>query len=372
MRINEGGRMPAKPRRRLTQADVARLAGVSQATVSLVVSGRAGEPGSRISRGTRERVEAALREHGYAVDVVGRRLAKGRNDIVGVFTYEAVFPADQTDFYHPFLIGIEEEAGVHGVDLLLFTGAGGGERRSIYGPQGDRLRIADGCLLLGRRSDRDELARLLQERFPFVFVGRRESPAGVVPCVGADYPTATRGLVEVCARAGHRRIALLGEPDDPEPTVDRRRGYHEGVAALDLPPVVLTPGAAPDETLDEARRLGATAILVENGEVAEALLSAATVAGTRVPADLSLAVLGDRFDGLPRTVPRGGGAPVSAAPWTSFRIPRREMGAQAMRLLSRMLDGAVDDDDRQVLLPCPLVAGATVAAPAARAARSAS
>jgi hypothetical protein len=106
------------------------MTGVSQATVSLVLNNRTGDD-VRIAPETRQRVLDAIRATGYVADPVARRLVSGRNRILGVFTYEPVFPSTAADFYHPFLVGIEQRAEQLGCDLLLFTsssqasGAGG-------------------------------------------------------------------------------------------------------------------------------------------------------------------------------------------------------------------------------------------------------
>ena len=129
--------------RRVTQRDIARLAGVSQATVSLVLNDAAAAAG-RIPKETRERVEKAIRDTGYVADPIARRMAKGHNRILGVFTYEPAFPSVQADFFSPFLLGIEEAAQDLGYDLLLLTGASRGDKK-IFGDN-VRLRLADGCL----------------------------------------------------------------------------------------------------------------------------------------------------------------------------------------------------------------------------------
>src|SRR4249920_1700040 len=118
--------------RRLTQLDIAKRAGVSQATVSLVLNGAANAL-ARIPPETRERVQKIIRETGYVPDPIARRMAKGSNRILGVFTYEPAFPSAQADFFLPFLFGIEEEAQRLGYDLLLLTAASGpGGKRRIF------------------------------------------------------------------------------------------------------------------------------------------------------------------------------------------------------------------------------------------------
>ncbi|MFD0476584.1 LacI family DNA-binding transcriptional regulator [Nonomuraea thailandensis] len=260
---------PARPRR-ATQLDIARLAGVSQATVSLVLSG--GAASAQLTEPTRQAVLAAAAELGYSANVAAKSLKGGRTHLLGLYTFEPVFPTDQRDFYFPFLIGVEEETSRQGYDLLLFTSIGSGERE-IYTGGVNRLKLADGCVLLGRNVRREELAELVREDFPIVFVGRRELDDAQLSYVAADYVTATSDLVAELARLGHRRILYLRAVEDTEPTLDRESGYRRGLAAAGIPvdeslirvladPADLTPGFVAHWT----GTAGVTAILVEPSE----------------------------------------------------------------------------------------------------------
>jgi DNA-binding LacI/PurR family transcriptional regulator len=223
---------------RLTQRDIARLAKVSQTTVSLVLNNRS-DVTARIPAETRDRVLKVIRETGYQADPLARRMLRQRNQILGVFTYESVFPSSSGDFYHPFLAGIEDCAERLGCDLLLFTSAPVTEGRRRIFHENNRLRIADGCLLLGRQIPGDELARLLAEGYPFVSVGRRDDAGGPVPYVGADYVAATAGMVERALALGHRRLAFVGLGVGAESAADRLRGFRRTAgnrARHELPP----------------------------------------------------------------------------------------------------------------------------------------
>ena len=101
------------------QSDIARRAGVSQATVSLVLTGRAAA--SRIPEATQERIREAMVELDYVPNAAARSLRGGRNNLIGVHTFEPVFPVSPEDYYHEFLNGIEEEAVRAGLDLVLFA-----------------------------------------------------------------------------------------------------------------------------------------------------------------------------------------------------------------------------------------------------------
>jgi LacI family transcriptional regulator len=329
----------------VTQQDIARMTGVSQTTVSMVLNER--EDAARIAPETRERVLAAIRKTGYVADPIARRLAARRNRFLGVFTYEPVFPAGLGDFYHPFLVGIEECAESIGCDLLLFTSAPvvDGRRRIFHSD--NRLRLADGCILLGRWLDPEELARLIAEGQPFVSVGRRDAAGGPVPYVGADYPAATAALVRRAVGVGHRRIAYVGEGAGAESHADRLRGFTSAAAEARVSGVHVrfTDAAA---VLDELVNQEVTAIFVEEFADGAMLAEEAGRRALRVPDDLSFLALGDPT------------RPASTdLEFSGFRIPRREMGWQAVEVLSAILDGT--GGKLQRLLPCEPVAGATLA-----------
>ncbi|MEU7866971.1 LacI family DNA-binding transcriptional regulator [Dactylosporangium sp. NPDC049140] len=323
--------------RRLTQRDIARMTGVSQATVSLVLNGRS-DGDVRIAPDTRERVLQAIRDSGYVADPIARRLAARDNRIIGVFTYEPVFPAGNSDFYHPFLVGIEEQAEALGSDLLLLTSAPvvDGRRRIFH--EGNRLRLADGCILLGRSLDRDELARLVADGFPFVSVGRRDDAGGPVPYVGADYAGATEALVRRAVGLGHTRLAYMGQGEGPESHADRKAGFDRGVAAAGVDSVHL-----PADDLGAVLSSGATVVFAEEHSDGVAL------AGEIRASDVSIITLGQPTRHV--TDPTG-------TQFTGFAIPRREMGAQALEVLTALIDGT--KTRRQRLLPCELIPGTTL------------
>lgn len=314
------------------------MTGVSQATVSLVLNNRTGDD-VRIAPETRQRVLDAIRSTGYVADPVARRLVSGRNRILGVFTYESVFPSGTADFYHPFLVGIEQCAERLDCDLLLFTSGGGTPDRRIFRDD-SRIGLADGTILLGRNLDRADLYRLVTEGYAFMSVGRREDAGGPVPYVGADYHAAVRALVQRARGLGHTRLGYLGTGGPAESHADRLRGF---------PGVHLRPplnGAA--GWLDAVLAQDLTAVFLEEYADAVALIAAARARGLSVPGDLSVVALAE---------PSGSG-PVDDS-LTRIGIPRREMGWQAVERLTAAIEG--DTGITQHLLPCSLVDGHTLA-----------
>ncbi|RIQ21243.1 LacI family transcriptional regulator [Jiangella rhizosphaerae] len=347
---------PQGRRRRPTQVDIARAAGVSQATVSLVISG--GAASDQIAESTRQAVLAAAAELGYSANVAARSLKGGRNHLLGLYTFEPVFPTDQRDFYYPFLLGVEEETAAQGYDLLLFSSVTSAADRSIYAGGANRLKLADGCVLLGRNVRREELNALVQEDFPFVFIGRREVEEGEVSYVGADYVAATSAMVAELHRLGHERILYLRAIEDTEPTRDRERGYREGLAAagLEVDERLIQGLADPADLSAEHVQhwigsYGVTAILVEPTEdnrLVDALTAMTDGARVRFPEDCSIAVLGEPPSWTPEL-----------RDWTRFSLPRAEMGREAVRMLVGLL-GDAQPTSRQVTIPCAFVPGDSI------------
>lgn len=346
--------MPVKRQRRApTQADVARRAGVSQATVSAVVNDRAAS--SRIPPATERLVRQAISELGYAANPAARSLKGKGNRLLGVHTFEAVFPISSRDFYHEFLIGVEEQAVAEGYDLVLFTSTEdhNGERR-LYRDGTNRLNVADGSVLLGVTHDLSDLARLSRDGYPFVHIGRRAVPGADIAWVSADYTAGTGDAVRALTDAGHRRICYLGLTDRTEPLVDREAGYRAACVAAGLPPlpVLMNPGQLEQEWFDLAIDSGVTAFVTEEESLTGRLGEFAARRGLRVPADLSVVTLRDT-----------GGGPYPGVPWSSLGIPRNEIGRAAVRLLVETLAEPDAARERQVALPCAPPAPTTIAPP---------
>jgi LacI family transcriptional regulator len=354
MRISESGD-GVGGRVRPTQADVARRAGVSQATVSLVLNGHSSS--ERISEETRERVLAAVRDAGYVANAAARSLAGGKNGIIGIYTFESVFPTDSHDFYFPFLVGIEHQAEELGLDLLLFTSAGG--QRHMYRDGQTRLQLADGALLLGREPHLDEIERLRDEAFPFVYIGHREVEGPPISYVAADYTGATAALTARALGLGHRRFAYLRLGDGRGyPSQDREAGYRDTLRAAGVPassaPVwnIADPAELP-AVVAETQRAQITAVLVEQSGLAAELAAAATAAGLSTPVDLSVIVLGDDI-----------GVQEPGRSWTRFWVPGRAMGIAATRLVTGLIEETTATPVHE-LVACELQYGETlVSAPA--------
>ncbi|NUT37291.1 MAG: LacI family DNA-binding transcriptional regulator [Hamadaea sp.] len=315
--------MTAKPRR-VTQREIAELAGVSQTTVSVVLNDRDGS-NVRIPEATRARVKQAIEQLTYVADPAARRLAGLDNQIIGIFTYEAALSPESMDFYGPLLNGIERAAERIGWDLLFFTSSPvENGTRSLFHRK-TRLRLTDGCVLLGQQMVASELERLVAEQFPFVAIGRRDETAAAVPYVAIDYVTPTTTLIEQAAAAGHRQALYVHRGRDTATARDRR-GAVEDASAQGRLAFLLVGEERIGELARLARATGATMIIAEDAFLAEDVVHALLGAGVGVPEEISIAALGEVR-----------GHRVAGGALAGFHIPRQQLASEALDLLQSLI-----------------------------------
>jgi LacI family transcriptional regulator len=289
--------------KRPTQTDVARLAGVSTATVSYVLNGLANDR-VPISEETRARVLAAIAELGYEPDARAQALRSGHTKTIGL-----IIPDIHNPHFWQTADGVEQELRAAGYHLLLSSA----DLSPAYGEdifkELSRRRI-DGLILMSAfvlqsEGARKTLNQLLKRRFPIARIG--EHPT--IDCVVSNYQAATREAMAYLLSLQHRRIGLiygvrppwdtLGTADPPVDSaggLDRLLSYQDCLRAAGLPvdpALIVTCGTAIEDGYQAALQLlklpaRPTALLVINDLLAVGALRAASDLGLRVPADLSL------------------------------------------------------------------------------------
>ncbi|MGQ9684510.1 MAG: LacI family DNA-binding transcriptional regulator, partial [Anaerolineae bacterium] len=212
---------------RVTQWDVARLAGVSRATVSNVISDRSGGA-VPISEETRQRVLAAVAELGYRPDARARSLRSGRSRTVGLVIPDAANP-----HFWAVVRGVEEAVRRQGCQLVLaFTALDPErERQSLHALAERRM---DGLILMltypGRV--RSELEALRLRGGAIVALG------GTLPghdALFCNYAAGTADLMRHLMSLGHRRIAFVHGTARPGLGADRLQAYRRALHAAGLP-----------------------------------------------------------------------------------------------------------------------------------------
>ena len=184
-----------------TSRDVAAQAGVSQTTVSYVMSGR-----RPVADESRRKVLAAMEKLGYSPDASARALRSRRARVLGVVVPYRV-GADSAA-QHRLIVALARRARLHDYDLVLLTTDEGvsGLRRAI------NTGLCAGLLIMEVVDDDPRAAVLHDRRISSGFIGLPQTD-GPVFSIDGDYERAGEEGVELLIRRGHGRIDLV-EPDD--------------------------------------------------------------------------------------------------------------------------------------------------------------
>lgn len=270
--------------------DVAREAGVSPATVSLVLNGRTNVS---LSPATRERVTAVAQRLGYRPNQVARNLLRGRTQTIGV-----ILPTLASSFVAQIAEGIQAAAGDHQHQVLL---AHTRHDREFEARQLELLlqHRVDGILLVAGEATLPQLPEhldtLARRPVPIVVVDDR-THRDRVDCVVSDDRTGAAAAVTHLISAGHRRIGFLGAGEGSSSARDRLAGYRTALRQAGIafdPTLVAGRSYLDDESAKAAatlldRRNRPTALFAANDRRLAEALPVLDRLGLRVPEDLAL------------------------------------------------------------------------------------
>lgn len=275
---------------RPTQVDVARLAGVSRATVSYVLNGVT-EGRVPISEETRQRVLEAIEELGYEPDARAQALRSGNTNTIAL-----IIPDLRNPHFCELATGIEEAARASGYHLLLSSTTLNDEYAVEIFKDLSRRRF-DGLILgssfiLKSEEAQATLEQVRKRGLPIVELSENYG----VDSVGTDYREAAREVMSYLLSLGHRRIGLVYGVGGHELAEDRRGPYRAGLEVAGIPideDLIMECGPTIEDGYQAAKKLlelpsRPTAIIAINDLLSIGAVRAAADAGLRVPNDLSL------------------------------------------------------------------------------------
>lgn len=314
-----------------TILDVARAAGLSTATVS-----RALRSPEKVTEKTRAKVFKAVEEVNYRPNMLARNLRSDRS-----FTVLVLVPGINNPFFANVTAGIEATAWQRGYSVLLGDTRDSQEREEHYARLVE-TRLADGVIQLSP----DYAPAETRREVPYPVVHACGCELTEAPSVRIDNAGATRELVAHLVGQGHERIAVISGPKANPHTIDRLKGYREGLEAAGIvydPALVVFGAFSMQSGAEAAREILAmsprpTAILSMNDEMAIGAIQAMSGSGVTVPRDM--AVTG--FDDI-------NFAAHSTPSLTTVHQPAEEMGAKACELLIDWIEGKARDEAVHVL-----------------------
>ena len=310
---------------KLTIQDVARLAGVSKATVSRVLNRN-----PSVSSTLSERVMRVVREHDFVPNVTATGLAGGRTRLVGVLAPPLTWPA-----VPEILRGVAEYMEDTSYEIVLYSIRFERNHSDVL----DRilsLRMAAGLLAILPGELSLHLIKRFHEGLPLVMIDDQEKP-DTVPWVGIDNVAgayqATRHLLD----QGYRRIGHVLGPENYYCAQERYLGYCQALteAGYVPDPTLVFQGEfdppsgrrCAEELLAHDRSTWPDALFVGNDQMAYGMLDVLEEHSIQVPDDLALVGFDDNL--------------LSAhmrPPLTTIHQPFFEMGRKAIEMLLTMID----------------------------------
>ncbi|HWB54871.1 MAG TPA: LacI family DNA-binding transcriptional regulator [Tepidisphaeraceae bacterium] len=329
---------------RPTITDVARLCGVTPATVSRVLNGK---KKFSTSEAVREKIIATARKIGYVPDLAARNLNRGTTHIIGLFASPQTHVAEGIN--EALLEGLAQALHAGGYDVFFELSPTATQDRALP------FWRFDGAILL-QAPKRETVLELDRRRVPYVCVNERVG--NPVATVIADDAMGMNRVLDHLAQLGHKRLAYA----------NARATYFSHYSVTERYETLLTgarkrslhlvdghenPFSSATEFLEESVVKGkATAVVTYDHHIAVAIVGAAGSKGLKIPDDFSLVCFNDVF-------------PVSMLPppLTAVAVSGRDMGRIGADLL---LNSLVTDRPyvaREIRVAEDLIVRASTAAP---------
>ncbi|WP_030418081.1 LacI family DNA-binding transcriptional regulator [Streptomyces sp. SCSIO 75703] len=334
----------ARSSTRPTSRDVARVAGVSQAAVSLVLGDKWR---GRVSEPTARRVREAARELGYRPNLAARNLRLGRTRTVLL-----VVPALTTEFFAGVYTGAARVAAEHGFGVVLYPSPEG------VGPAKDPFASAQAALdgVIASSMAADALSAIRGDQLPLVMLDSDPEGSLGAATVNLDIADGIRQVADHLLDLGHRRFLHLAA-DVPSWTFEvradalaaRLAAVPDAVLRTVRAPISIEGAQAATEAALRATGFRATALVCDDDKLAAGAYKAARRAGLRIPDDLSVTGLDDL-----------GLATAIDPELTTVRLDAELFGERGMRALLAVLEGVAPQEGD---IPVTLVPRASTAPP---------
>ena len=330
--------MKAEPGRNLTSRDVAVIAGVSQATVSRVLSGAA-----HVSEATRSRVLAVLEETGYVPNTAARVMRARASGVIGVVVGRVTSP-----FYPEILDHLADAIAARGRLMSVWISEAAEEGGTLDAIDHGAV---DGFVFMTATADSRSLQAAQRRGSPIV-LANRPLPGFPSDQVVADSPAGGAAIARHFLDGDRARIGMVGGPGELPIIAEREAGF---VAELQRAGRALEDRFSARGTLSHgegyrsmrellAGAVAPDAVFCVNDVVAMGAIDAARELGIRVPEDVWVA----GFDGIQMSS-------WGAYSLTTVRQPMEAIAEGAVAYVVERIEGTAQADPRELRLPGELV-----------------
>lgn len=330
-----------------TFEDIAKIANVSKATVSLALSDSA-----KISLETKIKIRNIAKSIGYNLSGMegGKWL---RNKSIGIL-YVSHVPDFEKDFFRETLIGVTEDAANSGYDVVFI----GSQMQKNAEEKAEEIADkviqsgVEGVVVVSSIPNLKGFGKLQDMHFPMVFVGNRKvdgSGRHIFNVCSDHYNGGKRAAEYLLDDLGHTRIALVGRVNMPHWELDRANGFfshlrNSGLTDIENGKTIISERYNPgDEGWAKLGQIDPTAIFALNASIGISVLHYLRSVGKRIPDDTSVIVFDD-FASFPYENP----------PITVIKQDKEALGSLAVKLLIDLLEKS-KIPPRQMLISTELI-----------------
>jgi len=317
--------------------DVAKLAGVSPACVSLALNDK-----PYVSAKTKKRIYDAIEQLNYRPNIIARSLRNKKTHTIGLVLSDITNP-----FFPEIARGVEIRAREYGLNVILCnTGADPLLEKNYI-----EILLAkqvDGLILTSVRII-DDLDEYTKEKFPLVFINR-EPPLSDIDFVGIDNVASAKMAVDHLIKLGHRKIAFIrGEPASSA-SFSRYEGYKMALEEAGIPYsddlvkigyLKYEGGYRAMESFLKGPSVP-TAVSCANDMMALGAMDACADKGIKIPQDIAIVGFDDIWV-----------ASLESVQLTTVRQPRYLMGVKAVDLMIKRIQGK--GENKRIILPTRLI-----------------
>jgi len=315
----------------ITIRDVAKLAGVSVSTVSLVLNNK-----SYVSPETKTKVLVAAKKLGYAPSAIARKFTTGKTNTIGLYAFVS-HEHPLGGFFMPIILGIlkaiEKTNYAFQLDIKGEDKEGRLNKKEILSKVA-KEKMLDGLLILSHWPLHfEEISSLVESKFPFVIIDGKVSDH-YVNCVEIDNFGGACKAVEHLIKLGHRRIGHIAGPEKQPSAKARLEGYLETLRRYKIPvdERLIYYGDFHKQSGYEGMKkilnlpISPSAVFVANDNMCLAGMKAIQEKGLSIPEDIAL--IG--FDDIELSAH-------SRPPLTTVLFPRFDLGKRAGELLLKVM-----------------------------------
>lgn len=319
--------------KRITIYDVAKEADVSLATVSRVINGS-----EVVREDTRVKVQEAIEKLGYKPNAIAQGLALQKTTTIALIVPEASY------FYTGQIInGLIDVAKIYKYNLMLHTTTEGITEMNDIIENIIKSRV-DGVVIFNDKLNKEELNQLTKYQVPIVVIGNKMSDE-TVGSVYVDYSSLVYDYAMDCIEKGKKRLALIEDRKNPAMIKQLRdglsRAYKENGMEFDGYIEIPKEYRSSYLFLKEYVKDGVPydVVITYRDSQAMAVMNTVKEAGMNIPDDVELVcILDSKYNSMARPQISG------------FKIPDYDLGAVAMRLLTKMLTDENDVPDKEIEL----------------------